>query len=159
VEAPLTVTGTTGESITVVAEGGVEVNTQTQELSNVVSGTQLRELPNLTRDPYSFVGLSANVSDADPSARGTGYAINGQRAASTNILLDGADNNDVFTASVGQRVPLDSVQEFRVITSNFTAEYGRAAGGIVNVATRGQQRFPRDALRVQPQLGIRFQQF
>jgi hypothetical protein len=97
VEVPLTVTGTTGESITVVAEGGVEVNTQTQELSNVVSGTQLRELPNLTRDPYSFVGLSANVSDADPSARGTGYAINGQRAASTNILLDGADNNDVFT--------------------------------------------------------------
>ncbi|MFP5264089.1 MAG: TonB-dependent receptor domain-containing protein [Blastocatellia bacterium] len=136
VEVPLTVTGATGETVTVVAEGGVEVNTQTQELSNVVSGTQLRELPNLTRDPYGFVGLSANVSDADPSGRGTGFAINGQRAASTNVLLDGADNNDVFTASVGQRVPLDSVQEFRVITSNFTAEYGRAAGGVVNVATR-----------------------
>ncbi|MGH9969837.1 MAG: TonB-dependent receptor domain-containing protein, partial [Pyrinomonadaceae bacterium] len=41
-----------------------------------------------------------------------------------------------FTATVGQSVPLDSVQEFRVITSNFSAEYGRASGGIVNVATR-----------------------
>ena len=39
-------------------------------------------------------------------------------------------------AGVGQSVPLDSVQEFRIITSNFSAEYGRASGGIVNVATR-----------------------
>src|SRR5262249_22393911 len=46
------------------------------------------------------------------------------------------DNNNTFTASVGQTIPLDSVQEFRVITSNFSAEYGRASGGIVNVATK-----------------------
>ena len=126
------------ESVTVdvVASGGVEVNTQNQELSNVVSGNQIRELPSLTRNPYDFVSLSGNVSPADPSARGVGFAINGQRAASTNILLDGGENVDTFTATVGQSVPLDSVQEFRVITSNFSAEYGRASGGIVNVATR-----------------------
>src|ERR1051325_568015 len=126
-----------GESITVVAgESGVEVNTQTQELSDVVSQAQITELPTLTRNPYDLVGLSGNVSPGDPSARGTGYAINGQRAASTNILLDGGENVDLFSASVGQSVPLDSVQEFRIITSNFSAEYGRASGGIVNVATR-----------------------
>jgi hypothetical protein len=125
------------ESITVIAgESGVQVNTQTQELSNVVSQKQLTELPTLTRNPYDLVGLSGNVSPGDPSARGTGFAINGQRAASTNILLDGGENVDTFTASVGQSVPLDSVQEFRIITSNFSAEYGRASGGIVNVATR-----------------------
>ena len=45
-------------------------------------------------------------------------------------LLDGGENVDVFGASVGQTVPLDSVQEFRVITSNYTAEYGRASGGV-----------------------------
>ncbi|HWQ34645.1 MAG TPA: TonB-dependent receptor [Blastocatellia bacterium] len=123
-------------TIDVVASGGVEVNTQNQELSNVVSGNQIRELPSLTRNPYDFVSLSGNVSPADPSGRGVGFAINGQRAASTNILLDGGENVDTFTASVGQSVPLDSVQEFRVITSNFSAEYGRASGGIVNVATR-----------------------
>jgi hypothetical protein len=126
------------ESVTVdvVASGGVEVNTQNQELSNVVSGNQIRELPSLTRNPYDFVSLSGNVSPADPSGRGVGFAINGQRAASTNILLDGGENVDTFTASVGQSVPLDAVQEFRVLTSNFSAEYGRASGGIVNVATR-----------------------
>ncbi|MBI3649791.1 MAG: TonB-dependent receptor [Acidobacteria bacterium] len=125
------------ESVTIVAgESGVEVNTQTQELSNVVSQKQLTELPTLTRNPYDLVGLSGNVSPGDPTGRGTGFAINGQRAASTNILLDGGENVDTFTASVGQSVPLDSVQEFRIITSNFSAEYGRASGGIVNVATR-----------------------
>jgi hypothetical protein len=126
-----------GETITVVAgEAGVEVNTQTQELSDVVSQKQITELPTLTRNPYDLVGISGNVSPADPSGRGTGFAINGQRAASTNILLDGGENVDTFTAVVGQSIPLDAVQEFRVITSNFSAEYGRASGGIVNVATR-----------------------
>ncbi|HJQ23171.1 MAG TPA: TonB-dependent receptor [Blastocatellia bacterium] len=126
-----------GEVVNVVAgEGGVEVNTQTQELSDVVSQKQITELPTLTRNPYDLVGISGNVSPADPSGRGTGFAINGQRAASTNILLDGGENVDTFVAGVGQNVPLDSVQEFRIITSNFSAEYGRASGGIVNVATR-----------------------
>ncbi|HST24324.1 MAG TPA: TonB-dependent receptor, partial [Blastocatellia bacterium] len=123
----------------VAGEGGVEVNTETQELSNVVSSAQIRELPTLTRNPYNLVGLSGNVSEGDPqnlTMRGAGFNINGQRSASTNILLDGGENVDTFTATVGQSVPLDSVQEFRVITSNFSAEYGRATGGIVNVTTR-----------------------
>ena len=68
--------------------------------------------------------------------RGAGYAINGMRSASTNILLDGSENVDTFTASVGQTVPLDSVQEFSVLTNNFTAEYGRASGGVVNLVTK-----------------------
>jgi Carboxypeptidase regulatory-like domain/TonB dependent receptor len=140
VDAQLTVTGG-GEVVNVVAgEGGVEVNTQTQELSNVVSSTQVRELPTITRDPYDLVTLSSNVSEGDQtnltSLRGTSFNINGQRSSSTNILLDGGENVDTFTSRVGQSVPLDSVQEFRVITSNFSAEYGRASGGIVNVTTK-----------------------
>src|SRR5215813_12546331 len=139
VEALLSATAR-GESITVVAgEGGIEINTKTQELSDVVSGKQITELPTLTRNPYDLVGLSGNVSEGDSAnmaMRGTGFSINGQRSASTNILLDGGENVDLFTAVVGQSVPLDAVQEFRVITSNFSAEYGRASGGIVNVATK-----------------------
>jgi outer membrane receptor protein involved in Fe transport len=95
-------------------------------------------LPTLTRNPYDFVALSGNVSfdDQVPNTRGAqGFAINGQRASSTNILLDGAANNDEFTASVGEPIPLDAVQELSVITSNFSAQYGRATGGIVNVVT------------------------
>lgn len=118
----------------VAAAGGVEVNTTDQQLSNVVTREQVRELPTITRNPYALVGISGNVS-AGGEGRGTGYNINGQRSASTSILLDGVENVDNFTATVGQSVPLDSVQEFRVITGNFSAEYGRASGGIVNVGT------------------------
>jgi outer membrane receptor protein involved in Fe transport len=136
VEAAMSATAR-GEVVNVVAgEGGVEVNTQTQQLSDVVSERQITELPTLTRNPYDLVAISGNVSPGSEPGRGAGFAINGQRAASTNILLDGGENVNTFTASVGQSVPLDSVQEFQVITSNFSAEYGRASGGIVNVATR-----------------------
>ena len=131
---PLTTTGTvvevTGET------GGVAVNTQDQQVSEVVNSQAVAQLPTVTRNPYDLVSTASNVSQGDTSARGAGVSINGQRAASTNILLDGGENVDYFTATVGQQTPLDSVQEFRVITSDFTAEYGRASGGVVNVATK-----------------------
>jgi hypothetical protein len=145
VETALSVTQIAAGTVDVVAGESLEVNTQSQEVSDVVTGTQIRQLPTLTRNPYALVGLAGNVSSDDPgipvpgvgvSSRGAGFNINGQRAASTNALLDGADNNDAYYASVGQRIPLDAVGEFRVITSNFSAEYGRASGGIINVVTR-----------------------
>ena len=139
-DAELAVQGVAATAnVTVAAAGGVEVNTTDQQLSSVITNKQVRELPTLTRNPYALVGISANVNSEGQSSglagRGTGFAINGQRSASTSILLDGAENVDNFTATVGQAVPLDSVQEFRVITGNFSAEYGRASGGVVNVAT------------------------
>ncbi len=127
------------EVVTVVAGEGLQPNIQTQDIATNVSEKQLRELPTVTRNAYDLVQLAGAVTTPDPlndSARGTGFTINGQRSSSTNILLDGAANNDEFTATVGQAVPLDTVQEFSVITSNFSAEFGRASGGIVNVATK-----------------------
>ena len=118
----------------IAGAGGVEINTTDQQLSDLVNREQVRELPTLTRNPYDLVGIAGNVTP-DVAGRGTGFAINGQRSASTSILLDGAENTNNFNAGIGQLVPLDSVQEFRVITGNFSAEYGRASGGIVNVAT------------------------
>jgi outer membrane receptor protein involved in Fe transport len=128
--------GAQTEVITVVGETAAAINTSTQDIATTVTETQIRELPTITRNAYDLVQLSGNVSGGDPSGRGTGYAINGQRASSTNVLLDGSANNDEFTASVGQAVPLDSVQEFSVITSNFSAQFGRATGGVVNLATK-----------------------
>lgn len=145
VDTQLALTEVVGASVSVIASEGVEVNTQTAEVSNIVTGTQIRELPTLTRNPYDLIGLANNVSNDDPgpavpgvgvSGRGAGFNINGLRAASTNVLLDGVDNNNVYYAALGQNIPLDAVGEFRVITSNFSAEYGRASGGIVNVLTR-----------------------
>jgi len=127
----------TATVVEVVEQSSTSVELTTQELSQVVTEKQVLELPTITRNAYSLVGISGNVSGNDPTGRGVGVAINGQRAASTGILLDGGENVDLFVAAVGQSTPLDSVGEFRVITSNFSAEYGRASGGIVNVATKG----------------------
>ncbi len=124
------------ETTVEVTGGGVaQVNTESQTITSVITTRQIEELPTLTRNPYDLVAITGNVSTGD-AGRGAGVAINGQRGSSTNILLDGSDNNDTFTATVGQSVPLDSVQEFSVVSSDFSAEYGRAAGGIVNVATK-----------------------
>jgi outer membrane receptor protein involved in Fe transport len=128
--------GAQTEVITVVGETAAQINTSTQDIATVVTESQIRELPTLTRNPYDLVQLSGQAVADTASGRGTGYSINGARSASTNVLLDGSANNDEFTAVVGQDVPLDGVQEFSVITSNFSAQYGRASGGIVNVATK-----------------------
>ena len=120
----------------VLAEGGVQVETQTQMISEVINRQQITELPTENRNPYFLIGLAGNLSPSDTTGQGVGVAINGLRAASTAITLDGAGNMDSYTASVGMAVPLESVQEFRVSESTFTAEYGRASGGVVEVETR-----------------------
>ena len=122
-----------------VAATALAVNTENQTVGQLITSSDITNLPLLTRNPYDLVGGAANVSnagDAGLAMRGAGYNINGLRSAGTNILLDGAANNDEFTASVGQTVPLDSVQEINVLTNNFTAEYGRASAGVVNVTTK-----------------------
>ena len=131
----MTVGGVTATVEVTEAAAGL-INTETQTISQTVTGQEVLLLPTLTRNPYDLVQTVGNVSDADPGGRGVGVAINGLRATSTNIMLDGVENNNEFTGDIGIKVPLDSVQEFSVVTSAFTAEYGRAAGGVVNVATR-----------------------
>ena len=149
-DAKLSVSSNFSE-VEVLAPGGTTVNTQTQELSQVVDTTQMAELPSLTRNPYDFVALSGNVSAGDSTSnasgsitnqgqnldtRGVGYAINGQRESGTEILLDGVENINIFTENVAQQIPLDSVREYSVLTSNYGAQYGRASGGVVNVSTK-----------------------
>jgi hypothetical protein len=104
----------------------------------------MSQLPSLTRDPYDFVQILGNVNQdsasgtggVDQIVRGAGVAINGQRSASTDALLDGGENVDLYTTKVGQTVPLDAVSEYSVTSSNFSAEYGRASGGVINVVTK-----------------------
>jgi outer membrane receptor protein involved in Fe transport len=129
-----------GEAVTVVevaeTAAAIKVNTETQTITQTLNAAQLNELPTLGRNPYSLVVTSGNVSEDDTGGNGVGVAINGLRSAGTNVLLDGVANNDEFNAVVGQPVPLDSVQELGITTSNFTAETGRASAGVVNVTTK-----------------------
>jgi hypothetical protein len=152
VDAQLSVSGQT-TTVEVVGEGGATVNTQSQELSQLIDTTQMAQLPSLNRDPYDFVALSGNVSAGDLTsnggapnpvttvgqsitAYGVGYALNGQRETGTEILLDGVENIGVFSDVAGQPVPVNSIQEFSIITNNYGPEYGRASGGVVNVDTK-----------------------
>jgi outer membrane receptor protein involved in Fe transport len=141
----VTLSATTQQVVVDVLAGGddvAEVNVTDQSVSEVVTNKQIIELPTITRNPYDFINTIGNVSDGENGGRGVGVAINGQRSASTSILLNGGENVDTFTASVGQSVPLDSVQEFRVVSGTFTADVGRATGGVVNLITKsGANRF------------------
>ena len=134
-------------SVDVTADQSVQVNVQTPEVSQVITAEQVSQLPSLTRNPYDFVELSGNVSAGDSSAagnyqngptttRGVGLNLNGGRASGTEVLLDGVENISIFTDQVAIRVPIDSVQEYRVVTNNFLPEYGRASGGVVSLATK-----------------------
>jgi outer membrane receptor protein involved in Fe transport len=138
VDAKLGVQGGTTQ-VEVSVSGVAEMNTTSSEVAQVIGSSQLQNLPSLTRNPYDFAALSGNVS-GDPNGstgpNGVGIAINGLRSASTEILLDGVENVNLFGANVGQRIPLDSAEEFRLISNGFSAEYGRASGGVINLATR-----------------------
>src|SRR3989454_1380645 len=128
--------GVTSTIVEVVGESGMQINTESQTLGATFDNKAIETLPTLNRDPYANTGNVGTASDSDPSGRGVGFSFNGLRSASTNILLDGSANNNEFTATVGQTIPLDSVQEVSVLTNNFTAEYGRASSAVVNVATK-----------------------
>lgn len=135
--------GGMAERIEVSASAPV-LQTETHALGQVVQGQQVTELPLLGRNPYALAGLapgvrtSTGVNDLPVDQISTAStSINGQRAQQNEYLLDGAPN----TASA-QNQPVifanvDSVQEFKVETNAFSAEYGRAAGGIFNVVTKG----------------------
>ncbi len=135
----------TNTTVEVNADLTALVNTESPEVSQVISQEQLSQLPSLTRNPYDFVALSGNISSGDNTAsgaaqngsnRGVSFSLNGQRNSGTEILLDGVENLSVFGDAVGIIVPIDAVQEYRVITNNFSPEYGRASGGVVAVATK-----------------------
>jgi len=133
-----------GETVEVTADVATQVDTQTSSINQVVGQTQIASLPSLTRDPYDFVQTLGNVNQdsaagnggQDMVPRGTGVAVNGQRSSSVDALLDGGENVDLYTTKVGQSVPIEAVQEFSVTSNNFSAEYGRASGGVINVVTK-----------------------
>ncbi len=133
--------GQATETVNISAsDDGVAVETQNAQLSNVVNQRQVTELPLITRNPYDLIALSAGATDGPDRGsgfqRGAGFAVNGLRSQSSNFVLDGGENNDTFASAPGQNVPLDAIQEFRVQSNNYTAEFGRGAGFVANVVTK-----------------------
>ena len=104
--------------------------------------TRVSELPVVnSRDVFSLAlsapGVNQLSSGQGGFAAGVDYAVNGQRVRSNNMMVDGQDNNDPSVTGVTQPINnTDIVQEARLITNQFAAEYGRAAGSVMNVITK-----------------------
>jgi carboxypeptidase family protein/TonB-dependent receptor-like protein len=99
--------------------------------------TQLGTLiPGVVAPPAN---LGGQAGDATPGGFGNatgGFSVNGMRPQSNNFLMDGATNNDSFNTGFVLRPPPDAIQEFKILTHSYNAEYGRNAGSVVNVVTR-----------------------
>jgi hypothetical protein len=107
------------------------------QIATDITPQQVQNLPLADRDPYGLVSLSGNVSSMISGGnRGVGVNIGGARSASVDVLLDGAENTDLFGVGVGQTIPQDAMQEMSVVIAGQGAEFGRASGGAVNVSTK-----------------------
>jgi carboxypeptidase family protein len=139
--------GAVTEEVQVRADQIPPVDLETAQVSNLVDAQAIKDLPLITRNPYELVLLSPGTSQSN--TRLGGITVNGARERNNNFLLDGVDNNDTsvpggITSVLG--ADPESTQEFRVITNNFNAEYGRNTGAIIDVVTKsGTNTFHGDA--------------
>jgi hypothetical protein len=122
--------------IVVQADNFAGVQLEKAEVAAVIETEQIQSLPTLDRNPYNLVAFSGNLSsDSTATSRGVGFNISGARSSSVDILLDGAENTDLYAVGIGQSVPMDATSEIRIVTSNSGVEYGRGSGA-VNVSTK-----------------------
>ncbi len=135
--------GAVAETIEVRAQTPL-LESESSTVGQVIGNRQITELPLLGRNTYALAMLvpgvrnSAGVNNLVIDQISTvSYSINGQRATANEFLLDGAPNNAASQNQPVINANPDMVQEFKVETNNFAAEYGRAAGGVFNVVTRG----------------------
>lgn len=133
----LSPSGVSGVVSVSTSDVDLSVNTNDQQLSTLINNKKILDLPLLSRDPNGLV-LLAPGTVASNSALG-GVVVNGQRERNNNFIVDGTDNNDTDVPGIlgGASTPnIDATEEFRVITNNFSAEFGRNSGGIITVAKK-----------------------
>ena len=133
--------GNPNEVVTVTSATGVEIQTQDGARVETLGSRQITELPVQGLNPVNLVFTLPGVVDPGPLAggfvQGTEFSVNGLRARSNNQLIDGLDNNDnSITGQFYQPVLRDGYNEVTVLQSDYSAEYGRAGGAVVNVITR-----------------------
>jgi outer membrane receptor protein involved in Fe transport len=140
--------GQLSEAIEVRAEG-VVLESETATLGQVVQSKQITELPLLGRNTYALAMLvpgvrpSGGVNNVVVDQISTvSYSINGQRANANEFLLDGAPNSAASQNQPVINANPDMVQEFKVETNGYSAEFGRAAGGVFSVVTRSGSNSP-----------------
>ncbi|MGH2507525.1 MAG: carboxypeptidase regulatory-like domain-containing protein, partial [Ktedonobacteraceae bacterium] len=125
------------------------LETQAASLGQVITQRSIVGLPLNVRDPLALLGLSSNVVFGPNFGEGNGqsadqgrnffesdFNVGGGRSGSQEILLDGAPDTTGDTNRGVIDPPVDSVQEFKVQTNSYSAEYGRTTGGVINIITK-----------------------
>ena len=135
--------GAVSETVTVTAGTEEIVQRDQSQISTTVDTRRIAELPSNAAgaglDTLALLapGVIPNNSGG-VNTNGTGISVNGNRARSNNFQIDGSDNNDLSVAGPALFVDAqDSLQEYQIITNNFSAQYGRNQGAIVNLVTKG----------------------
>jgi hypothetical protein len=133
---------THGETVVVATETSVIEPTRT-EISHVINTQEISSLPISGRLFTDFVLLTPGVATGRTALQSTftefevtRVSFGGMRDLSNLVTVDGADNMNTATSSQRSTPPQEAISEFRVVNSNFGAEYGRALGGIVNVVSK-----------------------
>src|SRR5271163_3613753 len=133
--------GANTQAVEVTAEAPL-VDTTTTQLGAVINERAVQNLPLNSRDTYQLLQLQPGVQGVGGSDlfygsdKAGAVSVNGGRGRSNNFSVNGGDGNDLFVNSPGIEPSPDAVQEFKVITNTFDAEYGRNSGAIINVVTK-----------------------
>ncbi len=135
--------GGTQEVVDVTSEAP-QIDTTSTQLGAVINDRSVNELPLNTRDTYQFLqlqpGVQAQLGSSGSLFFGTNDAgsvsVNGGRSRANNFSVNGGDANDQFANLPTVQPTPDAIEEFRVITNTFDAEYGRNSGSVVNVVTK-----------------------
>ena len=133
--------GQVTNEVTVTA-GAELIDRESATLGTTVENRRVEGLPLDGRNVLSLALLQPGAAPADPSntgsfGSGSGIRINGGRGVENNLTLDGANNNEVAVGGpIGGTPRPDAIQEFRLLTSNFEAEFGRNTGGVINLVTK-----------------------
>jgi hypothetical protein len=142
VDITLTV-GSIREVMTITSQGQ-QLQTETSELGQVVNGDEATTLPLNGRNFAQLAQLSAGVAPAEPGSRinaSYGFSAGGARSEQNNFLLDGIDNNSNLADLLNETAfviqpSVDAIQEFKVQTSAYSAEFGRGNGAILNAVIK-----------------------
>jgi hypothetical protein len=121
----------------VVTETIPLVQTDTSTLGQVIERKQVSDLPLNERNFLTFAllvpGGQLPVQGSQNSAQGGAISVNGAREQSNDFLLDGVDNNDLYINQYSVLPSVDAIQEFKVQSSDYSAEFGRSGGAQINV--------------------------
>ena len=125
------------EQFTTVEANAVQVETASTQLGDVIDQKKILELPLNGRSYVDLFGLQPGVAPTGTRNEGPGtVSVNGQRENSNGFLVNGGDVSGAANFEAGVQPNLDAVQEFRLITNGYDAEYGRFSGAVMNTITK-----------------------